>query len=41
VPEITGSAHIVGMGNLILADGDPFPEGFALRTAERDRPAIF
>ena len=30
IPEITGSAHITGMGTLVLTEGDPFPEGFRL-----------
>jgi len=30
IPEITGAAHITGIGRLILTGGDPFPEGFRL-----------
>ena len=30
IPEVTGSAHITGMGTLVLAEDDPFPEGFRL-----------
>ncbi len=30
VPEVTGTAHIVGFGHLVHAEGDPFPEGFSL-----------
>ena len=30
IPEITGSAHITGMGTLVLTADDPFPEGFRL-----------
>lgn len=30
VPEVTGSAHVVAMGSLVLTDGDPFPTGFTL-----------
>ncbi len=30
VPEITGSAWISGMGNVLLDPTDPFPEGFSL-----------
>jgi proline racemase/trans-L-3-hydroxyproline dehydratase len=30
VPEVTGSAHVVGFGQLVLVEGDPFPTGFRL-----------
>lgn len=30
VPEITGAAHIVSMGNLVLEENDPLPDGFEL-----------
>ncbi len=30
VPEITGTAHIIATGDLILDEDDPFPEGFEL-----------
>jgi len=30
IPEITGAAHIIAMGNLILDGADPFPVGFEL-----------
>jgi proline racemase len=33
IPEITGSAHITGMGTLVLTEDDPFPEGFCLMPA--------
>jgi len=34
VPEITGSAHIIGKGELPLTEGDPFPAGFTLALEE-------
>jgi proline racemase len=30
VPEVSGSAHIVGLQHLVLTPEDPFPEGFLL-----------
>lgn len=30
VPEITGRAWLTGLGQLVLAPGDPFPEGFLI-----------
>ena len=30
VPEITGRAWLAGLGRLVLAPGDPFPEGFLI-----------
>lgn len=30
VPEVTGTAHIIGFGHLVDVEGDPFPEGFSL-----------
>lgn len=30
VPEVTGSAHVVAIGSLVLTEGDPFPTGFTL-----------
>ncbi len=30
IPEVTGSAHLVGIGSLVLVEGDPFPSGFRL-----------
>lgn len=30
VPEITGTAHVIGFGHLVYVEGDPFPEGFSL-----------
>ena len=31
VPEVEGSAHITGRGELLIAPDDPLPEGFILR----------
>ena len=31
VPEVTGTAHIMGMHQWVLESDDPFPEGFFLR----------
>jgi proline racemase len=28
VPEIRGSAHITGLHRFVVADDDPFPQGF-------------
>ena len=36
VPEITGAAHIISTGNLILDEDDPFPEGFELTPEASD-----
>jgi len=43
VPEITGTAHVTGLGTLVLTDGDPFPDGFTLRspTGDLGRNSIF
>ena len=30
IPEVTGSAYLVGIGSLVLVEGDPFPSGFRL-----------
>ena len=32
VPEVTGTAHVTGFGQLVLEEGDPFPTGFQLFT---------
>jgi len=34
VPEITGRAHVISKGELVLEEGDPFPEGFELISDE-------
>jgi len=34
VPEVTGSAYVMGFGHLVLEEGDPFPEGFRLLPRE-------
>lgn len=30
IPEVTGSAYVIGIGSLVLTEGDPFPTGFNL-----------
>jgi proline racemase/trans-L-3-hydroxyproline dehydratase len=30
IPEVTGSAYVVGIGSLVLVEGDPFASGFRL-----------
>ena len=33
IPEVRGSAHITGLGTLVLTEDDPFPAGFRLTTS--------
>ena len=34
IPEVTGSAHVMAFGSLILTKNDPFPAGFDLENEE-------
>jgi len=36
IPEITGSAYVIGMGSVLLTEGDPFPAGFRLMPSEEE-----
>jgi len=30
IPEVTGSAYVIGFNTLMVTEGDPFPAGFSL-----------
>ena len=40
VPEVTGSAYITGLNTLVLAEGDPFPCGFALNSEGQEEDLL-